>query len=157
VYWQGWQAPDNDDAAAGVIGYVVDRLPYDDTMAYAFGTIYPAISQKFAGHAILPSIPLDQAGSADSLFLRFLIEQASSDPTFYAQMLKRSHWREVQRRGISLRTINRQKQLIRDGHLYQHFLIETDPILATTMWIFNWMGLRVRKRDLRLILCWHWS
>jgi hypothetical protein len=63
----------------------------------------------------------------------------------------------AQRRGISLRTINRQKQLIRDGHLYQHFRIETDDILATTMWIFNWMGLRVRKRDLGLMLCWHWS
>lgn len=56
-----------------------------------------------------------------------------------------------------LRTINRAKQLAHNGQYYPYFADLVPDYLLVTNWLFQWVGLHVRTRDLRLMLSVVWN
>jgi len=153
LYWH-----DRDTGLPQIVGYTIGEMHANDFL-YALISCFPDLGHS--GYRLVPSVPLEESESVDGMSLRMLVNAMQEDAQSHQIVLSRSYWKTREERGHGkhggLRADNRKKNQMRNQQNYHIFQAEFDPIAATTMHLFNWMGLHVRKCDLRLMLCWTWG
>jgi len=155
---------------AGVIGYKVDELPYNSDMTWAWLSLHPDMMERRGGCLPLPTLSLEQADGPASDSLRFYLNLVRKRPGYKELTTTRKFWNtaemsrfafgredEIRRKHAQLREINRKKREFRNGQVYPNFMAELPGWLDITMYLFNWIGFHVRRRDLRLLLVWTWG
>ncbi len=138
---------------AHVIGYRVDEIPYDNDMAWAWLSLHPEM-MEMGGYLLMPSLSLEQADGSASYRLREYLALLKRDG-FKEVSLTRNFWRGENR--DALREVNRKKREFRDGQVYPNFLMQFPGWLNIAQYLFKWMGLHVRNRDIHLMLVWTWG
>lgn len=130
LYWN------TERASPRLIGFKLPDTIFANDVLWALVSRHPAY-QRTGAH-LLPSAPL---------------------APFYERALRqfRSGARNPRSEPKIFHTVNRAKILARNGQHYPYFEDLVPDYLVVTSWLFAWVGLRVRRRDLRLMLSVVWN
>src|SRR5260221_7804101 len=145
--------PSSDEGyGEGIAGYKIQDGPYADDLTYAFVSLDEKYAQN--GFQALPTLSLEESGGPDTMALKRFLQQAPKNREI---AFSRDYWRADAERGRMLERINRKKREFKNNQLYAFFTFEFEGLADVTMALFNYIGIRARRRDLRLMLVWHWS
>jgi hypothetical protein len=141
-----------------VIGYIIDELPYASHLSYALAGILgnsELIGGAEPGFQFLQSLNDPEKLYYTKRIYYEICQKAAANP----EMRTIKYWRNVKPGDKKiLGDINRFKLLWKNGWLYPAFSDEMRLNFAiVTSYLFNQLGLRVRMRDLKLLIYWEWS
>ena len=131
-----------------IIGYILDSICMDYTVNYALASLHPDYQQS--GAHLIPSIPAEKT---------ILLQNLQKIIAKYgvATVTNRSFWNQSETRKRMLKDVNRQKLLVKNNWNYALFSMQNRMYYRIALWLFKWIGLHVKARDLKLMLYVDWS
>lgn len=123
-----------------VIGYIIDSA-YSDTWLYGLASVLPEM--RSSGWWRLPSLSLEEDRSIEAHCLKRWLAFPDKRSTFNEQ---------------SKKAIAEKRVMISSGKNYP--LFDSNRIRHwsdTALYLFDWIGLKVHPKELRLLLYWQWS
>lgn len=133
-------------SVAGVVGYIVDKLPYANDCLYALALLYP----KFAkcGFEYLPQVPLEEDCSQGAGWLKFLREQGED---WLRERFSENEFSSIQNQAKV------KEERLTYGWNYCWFGDYINMYANATLYLFETIGLKVAREKLKLFLYWKWS
>lgn len=123
-------------ASSRLIGFKLPETVYATDVVWALVSRHKAYQRS--GVHLLPSAPLDPLYERALRQFQSGVRSPRSEPRIF-------------------RTINRAKNLACNGQYYPYFVDLVPDYLLVASWLFAWVGLHIRRRDLRLMLSVVWN
>lgn len=133
-------------SVAGVIGYIVDKLPYANKCLYALALLHPKFTE--CGFEYLSQVPLEEDRGQYASWLKLFQEQGEE---WLRDRSTESEFSSIQNQAKV------KEERLTHGWNYCWFGDYMSMYVNATMHLFKTIGLKVEREKLRLFLYWKWS
>lgn len=143
---------DPENGVPEIVGILIDEIPYASDVTYALASVFPKMQKS--GYKLIPSIVPPTSKNRNSSGTSAVL-QALDNPKTTAKA-RAKLWAELD--DFEKENVNAFRERIKNGQNYMFFdSYEFNRYSQEAMIIFDLIGLKVNKSDIKLMLYWQWG